>query len=298
MQSPIDTLLTGQLDSRTFRQPDPIPLRQKQLAVYVGLVAFCLPVVLYIGTGIAPFCRPSSISHSYYVPFFGPLFIAAMGFIAVFLFCFPGHSKADGRLATLAGAAARGVALFPTARDGCALRHYTGQVFVTYREGPEGSTVPELFYDYLLFPDVTLLGQPIGTQVIHFLCAGILFAILGFFSLWSFRRNNGEGVIAHPDGSYAMSVAKRRRNRIYTLCGLVIFACMALLPLFGQTGDGVDTALPPVFVIESVALFAFGLSWVVKGRLLPLLREPEDRALARPVRPGWRKATPPPRSTR
>lgn len=281
MRHRIETVLEGKLDSQSFDQPDPIPLRQKQLAVYVGLVAFFLPVVLYVGTSFSPFCRPSSISHAYYVPFFGSIFIAAMGFIAVFLFCFPGHTRTDGRLATIAGAAALGLAIFPTARDGCSRSFYTGQVFVTYQQGSDGNAAPELFYDYLLFQNATILGQPLSTQILHFLCAAILFGILGYFSLWSFRRNNGEGVIACPNGRYAMSSAKRYRNRIYAVCGLIIYACMILLPGYAYTADGIDTAFPPVFVIESVALFAFGISWVVKGRLLPLVQEGSDIAVSR-----------------
>ena len=262
----VQALWSGQLDSTTDQQPDPIPLRTKDLARYVGLTAFFLPVVLYLGAALEPFCRPSSISHSYYIPFLGSFFVAAMGFIAVFLFCYPGHSAMDSRMATIAGGGALGLAIFPTAGDGCAESFYSGRVLVAYSAGEGDAITPALSYDY------TLIGR-LTSQMLHFGFAGLLFGILAYFALWSFRRNNGEGVLRGPDGQPQMTEVKRFRNRIYLICGLVIVGCIVVIAFLPNTSDGVSDLFPPVFTVEAIALFAFGISWAVKGRIFAAVRE-------------------------
>ena len=60
--------------------------------------------------------------------------------------------------------------------------------------------------------------------------------------------------------------AKKIRNRIYRICGVVILACIALIGLyFWLPRDTGISAIKPVFWLESIALWAFGISWFVKG---------------------------------
>jgi hypothetical protein len=60
---------------------------------------------------------------------------------------------------------------------------------------------------------------------------------------------------------------KRRRNRVYTLCGTVMAVCgvvdfvchrMRPIPQWGPVGS--------IFCCEAVALEAFGVAWLVKGK--------------------------------
>ena len=99
-----------------------------------------------------------------------------------------------------------------------------------------------------------------------------LFLILALFCLWSFRRDNGEGVLLR-DGRKELSAAKIKRNRLYTICWVVILACIAgLFALVGERPEGVPEpsafGITLFFWCEAVALFAFGLSWMVKGRII------------------------------
>ncbi|WP_323783405.1 hypothetical protein [Thalassovita sp.] len=254
--------------------PNPIPLNARQIAVYVGLVAFSLPIILYTAAWLAPYCRPSSISHSYYIPFWGSYFVGALGFIAVFLFCYPGHTKWDNRLASLGAVGAMLTVIFPTGGDGCAENYFTGRSLIRYFEDTS-LTPPGRGQDILYHYDLAdLFGYTITSQTLHFTGAALVFSVLAYFALWAFRRDNGEGVRKTAKGDVELSMRKIQRNTIYLICGLTILACMAAIAFWPvKTNDGTTALFPPIFTLESIALFAFGISWVVKGRLLKILRE-------------------------
>ena len=96
---------------------------------------------------------------------------------------------------------------------------------------------------------------------LHFVSAAALFGVLAYFCLRLFTKSD------KPRDSWKRE--KRIRNRIYVACGLVILACIALTGLYNLLPD--DTAISeikPVFWLESLMIWAFGISWFVKGRTL------------------------------
>lgn len=95
-------------------------------------------------------------------------------------------------------------------------------------------------------------------KAIHFGCALALFLVLSYFSLFLFTKSGG-----------SPTPQKKIRNRIYTVCGVSMLVCIALVGLYYWRLDNtVVTALKPVFWLESLALWAFGISWFVKGETL------------------------------
>ena len=95
-------------------------------------------------------------------------------------------------------------------------------------------------------------------QAVHFVSAAGLFLVLSYFSLSLFTKT---GVSPTPQ--------KRVRNRIYVTCGLIILGCIALIAVNNWVLE--DTSLSdikPVFWLESLALWTFGISWFVKGETL------------------------------
>ena len=66
-----------------------------------------------------------------------------------------------------------------------------------------------------------------------------------------------------------MSPEKAKRNKLYVSCGVVILGCIALIPFyhFFLEDTGI-AALKPVFWLETLALWAFGISWMTKGEML------------------------------
>ena len=93
---------------------------------------------------------------------------------------------------------------------------------------------------------------------IHFASAAAMFFVLGYYSLFLFTKSRG-----------AVTPEKRIRNRIYIGCGVAIVVCILLIGLYSWllTNTAV-AALKPVFWLESLALWAFGFSWFVKGETL------------------------------
>jgi hypothetical protein len=94
-------------------------------------------------------------------------------------------------------------------------------------------------------------GTWVGT--VHFICAAGFFLVLAAISMFLFTR----GV--------STSVNKAVRNKIYVSCGLIIIACLLgifiYLKFFYREGSGSSF----VFWSETIALIAFGVSWLTKG---------------------------------
>jgi hypothetical protein len=112
-----------------------------------------------------------------------------------------------------------------------------------------------------LFPtageQVTPLAKYIG--YFHFFCAGGLFVTLALFCRL-FRRSDQ----AQP------TPQKRVRNRIYLFCEVTILASIVLIVLYGIfLRDSPLADLRPVFWLESLAVWAFAFSWLVKGEVKP-----------------------------
>jgi hypothetical protein len=102
----------------------------------------------------------------------------------------------------------------------------------------------------------TTIPSWVGT--IYYAFAASLFATLAVFSLVLFTKSKGR-----------MTAAKKKRNTIYRVCGVVMCLCMVLILLyrvfFLQTPL---RAYKPVFWLEATALWAFGMSWLTKGEFL------------------------------
>jgi len=106
-------------------------------------------------------------------------------------------------------------------------------------------------------------GSDAVIAVVHLVFAGTLFVLLAVFSLFLFTKS---------DNAQRMTPAKRNRNRVYKTCGIVIVVALALIVV-------AEIAKPSrswhaLFWFESVAVVAFGVSWLVKGEFLGVLADP------------------------
>lgn len=112
------------------------------------------------------------------------------------------------------------------------------------------------------FPTTPALQDPDITGTLHFVFAVLFFATLVFFSLFLFTRTGN---------THQMTERKKTRNTIYHFCGYIMIAsilCMALyFFVLENKYDWLDDA-HPVFFLESLALVAFGVSWLVKGEFI------------------------------
>lgn len=98
-----------------------------------------------------------------------------------------------------------------------------------------------------------------GVQhALHFVFATGLFVVLAYISYFRFTR-----LTETP------TEAKLVRNRVYRRCAVAMLVCVGLIPLVDLTRVGTRlAAVRPIFLLETLALWAFGLSWLVKGGTL------------------------------
>ena len=114
-----------------------------------------------------------------------------------------------------------------------------------------------------LFPTTPDMGvtprdKLIGT--LHLSFAALLFLTLAYFSLALFTKTA-------PDKTPTRR--KLQRNTVYRVCGYTILASIFLM--FVVALPAVKTVverLTPVFWLESLAVVAFGVSWLTKGETI------------------------------
>ena len=107
-------------------------------------------------------------------------------------------------------------------------------------------------------------GTPVASlsDILHYISAVSFFLALIVFCFFLFTKTNPA---VSPTGR------KLLRNRIYRICGFIMVACLLAIPLYSfwlkNLWPGL-TAANPVFWLETVLLWAFGVSWMVKGEMV------------------------------
>jgi hypothetical protein len=116
-----------------------------------------------------------------------------------------------------------------------------------------------------LFPtasDNTSSGNAHFIGYIHLAFAGLFFLTLIYFSLCLFTKT---------DPNRTPTNSKLLRNKVYKACGYIMSFCILLIFIYtvflGKVASRLQ-ALNPVFWLESIAVVAFGVSWLVKGEAI------------------------------
>lgn len=201
------------------------------LRIGLGFVGFLLPIILITGSFLFDNCTQVQpfISHYYYTAM-GNFFVGSLCAVAMFLFFYKGPKKIDGIVANIAAVAALVVAFFPT-------------------DESESSICKYLFTERVN-----------SVNYIHFTAAALLFSCFAFFCLFLFTKTSGYLVVTKR---------KKVRNSIYKTCGIIIVVCIVLIAVYNLVGDLETTYANyrPTLVLETIALFAFGTSWITKGQM-------------------------------
>lgn len=111
-----------------------------------------------------------------------------------------------------------------------------------------------------LFPCSSAQYTQVGTfavsshvsGIIHNISAVVFFALLSFNSLFLFTKSNGE-----------MTSKKKARNVIYRVCGIGMLASFTILLFPSFYGN--------MWLVETIALFFFGISFLTKADVFPFL---------------------------
>lgn len=207
----------------------------------LGLLGLGLPVILILVGLMTRGAVEPSLS-DYYHTVQRDIFVGTLTAISLFLLAYPGHKRREGEwlsddlLTSAAGLAGLGVAFFPN-------------------ENPAGQGV-------LASPAQVFFGHH-AAAIGHYMSAIAFLALLATICLGRFART-----------------AKPLRRRIYRACGWTILAMTAAV-LVASWFKIKGPAGPQAFVtdwlvvlwLEALAIWAFALAWLVKGRA--------DLALAR-----------------
>ncbi len=114
-----------------------------------------------------------------------------------------------------------------------------------------------------LFP-TTSTNQVV--HIMHFVFAVLLFSVFIFFSIYLFRKT-GTGTVK--------TKRKDSRNLVYLTCGIIMILCIAAIAISMIWFEALSIKCQLVFWFESLALIAFGISWIVKAEFL-FLKDKED----------------------
>lgn len=211
----------------------------------IGFIGIGLPILLLVGDWLflkgTPRAR-GSLS-AYYYSGMRDAFVGILFATAIFLICYKVvERKLDNTLSTLAGAAVLGVALFPTGR-------------------PRGGGSP-------LTPLQDSLGET-TVATVHFVCAVLFILSLAVISYY-FGVSEGNRTQQRDGRRAKMSPTFWRR--FHKLCALTIALAVVFVAVMKLLGWFEDYSL---LVGEAAAVFAFGLSWLMKGLELDILLTPE-----------------------
>jgi hypothetical protein len=232
-------------------RPDPRdPEKVRYLRSYllmravIGFNGIALPVMLLVGDWI--FLQggvlPRGSLSAYYHSGMRDLFVGSLCATALFLITYRVFERiSDNALSTVAGVAALGVALFPTGR-------------------PPNSESP-------LTPLQSKLGESTVTAI-HFTCAAIFIVALAITS-YSFGVREGNRSRSR-DGHLAKGSPEFWRT-FHWLCALAIVLAVVFI-LVTQISGWFDRY--SLIIGETVAVFAFGASWLAKGLELDMLLTP------------------------
>jgi len=250
---------------------------QRALARVVGMAAVGLPVILWIASHLPssnPYigtCYRFSISHFYYAPFWGTVFTGTLVFIGAYLIVYKGEDvhDAEKRLATYAGIASFGIALFPTGGWGCDAAVFAARPMLLF-DLVQGVPVIQGAFD----PDrAFMLFQ--YASVIHYGSAAVVFFFLAWFCFFVFTAIDDDQ--RGPDGKPTQ--IKVIRNALYYAAGGVIVLAIVAMGTVAVVEEVLGIPVPWwdagnwTFICEAAALIAFGVSWLVKGRFISWLQD-------------------------
>jgi len=182
-----------------------------------------------------------SISHYFYTRA-NSVFVVILSLLAVFLIIYKKGDKKgekiDFIISVVAGVFALCVVLFPTSN----ITDYCGDLDKVY--------------------SVTIIKPNQFRENFHYLSAGIFLSCLAYMSLFLFTKSDKSVKERNPE--------KKKRNRIYRICGILMIVAMAVI------GLGYFEIIPKTyyddhqltFWMETLAVESFGFSWLIKGGTL------------------------------
>ena len=195
----------------------------------IGILGMLLPFACLLGGSLVQNAPLMDSISAYYHSNMQDIFVGLIICFSLYLMTYRGYDKRDIIIGLASGIAGVGIVLFPC----------------------ESRANPSLAVG------VFQITPPIA-EYLHYGCSALFFILLGIYSFFLFTRGD----------KTKWTKSKSKRNVIYRICGLIIFASLLTL---GTMAFILDIDLKKTvwtFVFETVMLLAFGTSWIVKGETL------------------------------
>ena len=225
-------------------QKDELVLSQLSLRKGLGILGLTLPAVFILASAASPtHSLQKSLSAYYYVAHLRDLLVGVLCAIGAFLVFYRGYSTVPRPFLILPGWISRHMtdAKLTTLAGVGAL--VTALLPTCQPIGPCGS---KLMAGFHLAGSVTFLGT------------------LAVLSIGSFTQSDT------PRQDW--QAEKIWSNRLYTTCGWIILAALAAAGLVLWLDiKSIGPITQPVFWLESLAIWSFGISWLVKGDAIAAL---------------------------
>jgi|ERR1700757_860129 len=195
----------------------------------IGILGILLPVSLWLYSCIKGETIQISISH-YYFTQMRNLFVAIICVVSVFLLTYKGYETIDRVVSLLAG--------------------FFGLIVVFIHTSYKNPSEPCLH-----------VSEPI-TGMTHLISAGLFLLCLAFMSGFLFIKTT--------PGVKKVVGRKRIRNIIYIACAVVMVLCVVIMIMYFAITPFFNALCErrPVFWLETISLWAFGFSWLIKGETL------------------------------
>ena len=212
------------------KENDDLIISYKTLRCLIGILGILLPLINILGgCFIANIPIQQSISMYYYTNM-RDFLVGLLFVVSLFLITYKGYNLTDLIISTIIGITGLGVAIFPCLSECC--------------------ETPRVGIFQLLQST---------SNYIHLSCAILFFVLLAINSIFLFTRT----------GVVDVTPRKITRNKIYIVCGVVILVCVLGLILSYFILSPKQRFDSKIFLIlESIALLAFGISWLIKGETL------------------------------
>jgi len=201
----------------------------KALRRLIGFLGILLPIVLILGGWIFTNGPIQQSISLYYYSNMRDFLVGILFVVALFLMTYKGTHIIDNVITTITGIAGLSIAIFPCFNE----------LYETQRVGI-----------FQMYPD--------KSNIIHLTFASLFFILLAINSIFLFTRK-----------SEPVTPQKLKRNKIYMICGIIILACFLGLIICMLTltqEQKFDSKI--ILILEAIALWAFGVSWLVKGETI------------------------------
>jgi hypothetical protein len=196
----------------------------------IGFLGIGLPVIVVLGGYIQNGVVIQGSISGYYYTNMRDFYVGLLFSVSLFLLSYKGYERIDDIVGNMSGIFAMGAVIFPTSM-------FSGKVVKV---------------------GIFLIDDNIS-EYLHLIFAALFFLSLAFNSLFLFTRHEG----------FMLSREKKKRNVVYIICGLVMLISMLCTTAYTLLlRDTVLSKMNPVLVLETISLFSFGISWLVKGNTL------------------------------